>query len=219
MVSTEELLAHVGLFERATPAELALVASKSYVKAIARGQVLFSEGEPGDHLFVVAAGRVKVTVGSERGERLTLAVLKPGDSLGEMSVLDGSPRSATVEALDDARLVCVPSMVWLNLLQTSPAVCLALAEDLAARVRSLSNNAANLVFLDLPRRLANLLVTSSSSSGEVLFSQAEVAEQLGVTRPSLNRALSGLVRRQWVEVMRGRVIILEPAALAAFAQS
>ena len=219
MVSTEELLAHVGLFERATPAELASIAAQSHIKRIARGQVLFSEGEPGDHLFVVASGRVKVTLGSERGERLTLAVLGPGDSLGEMSVLDGSPRSASVEALDDASLVCVPSMVWLNLLQTSPAVCLALAEDLAARVRSLSTNAANLVFLDLPRRLANLLVASSSGSGEVHLSQSEVADQLGVTRPSLNRALSGLVRRQWVEVMRGRVIVLDPAALTAFAHS
>ena len=219
MVSTQELLSHVGLFERATAAEIAGIAAQSYLKRIARGQVLFSEGEPGDHLFVVATGRVKVMLGSDRGDRLTLAVLGPGDSLGEMSVLDGSPRSATVEALDDATLVCVPSLAWLNLLQTSPAVCLALAEDLAARVRSLSSNAANLVFLDLPRRLANLLVTSSNSMGEVHLSQGDVAEQLGVTRPSLNRALSGLVRRRWVEVMRGRVVVLDPAALAAFANS
>jgi CRP/FNR family cyclic AMP-dependent transcriptional regulator len=218
MLDPGELLSHVALFERATSDELAQLTSASFPRRLARGQLLFSEGDRSDHLFIVATGRIKVLVGSERGDQLVLSVLGPGDQLGELSIIDGHPRSATAEALDDATLLCVPADAVRSLLQTAPRVCLAFAEELAERVRHLTGAAADLVFLDLPRRLAKLLV--SRAEGDVVdLTQAEVAAQLGATRPPLNRALSGFQRRSWVEVARGRIVLLDRAALADFAGS
>jgi len=210
------VLSDVPLFGSASPAELAELAASTYSKRVSRGQVLFSQGEPSEHLYVVVSGRIKVLVNSERGENLVLAVISAGEAFGELSVLDGQPRSAGAEALEDAELLCVPAAALRRLLGTSPAVCLAVAEELAARLRNLTGSAADLVFLDLPRRLAKLLL-SREDQGEL--PQSEVAAQLGVTRPSLNRCLATFQRRGWVEVARSRVDVLDRPALARFAAS
>ncbi len=214
--NTVTMLSDVTLFSQASRADLEDLASSAYTKRLSRGQVLFSAGEPSEHLYVVVTGRVKVLVSSERGDSLVLAMVGAGEALGELSVLDGHPRSAGAEALDDVELLCVPAAALRRLLERSPAVCLAVAEELAARLRVLTGSAADLVFLDLPRRLAKLLV---SRDDLVDLPQAEVAAQLGVTRPSLNRSLSSFQRRGWVEVSRGRVEVLDREALLRFAES
>lgn len=210
------VLSNVALFDQASRQELEDLALSCYPKRLAKGQVLFSTGEPSEHLFVVVTGRVKVLVSSERGETLVLAVVGPGEALGELSVLDGHARSAGAEALDDVELLCVPAEALRRLLERSSAVCLAVAEELAGRLRHLTGSAADLVFLDLPRRLAKLLV---SREEQVEMPQAEVAALLGVTRSSLNRSLSGFQRRGWVEVTRGRVEVLDRTAMVRFAES
>lgn len=217
MTDAASLLSCVPLFAQASADELAALAAASHPKRIARGQILFSEGELSDHLYVVVSGRVKILVTSPRGEVLVLAVVGPGESMGELSVLDQFPRSASAEALDDVELLCVPAATLRNLLATSGSMCLAVAEELAARLRILTGSAADLVFLDLPRRLAKLL--TSGREDHVTLPQSEVAAQLGVTRPSLNRSLSSFQRRGWVEVSRGRVQVLDGAALALFSES
>ena len=210
------VLADVALFDQATPQELEDLAASCYLKRLGKGQVLFSAGEPSEHLFVVVMGRIKVLVSSERGDTLVLAVVGPGEALGELSVLDGHARSAGAEALDDVELLCVPAAALRRLLERSSAVCLAVAEELAGRLRHLTGSAADLVFLDLPRRLAKLLIAREE---QVEMPQAEVAALLGVTRSSLNRSLSGFQRRGWVAVTRSRVEVLDRPAMVRFAES
>lgn len=206
------------LFAGAAEDELERLVAQAFPRRLTRGQVLFVEGERSEHLFVVDRGRVKVLVASPRGDELVLSVLGPGHCLGELSVLDGADRSATAVALEDVALWVVPADAVRALLRRSPAVTLAVAEELAQRVRRLTGAAADLVFLDLPRRLAKLLSTEDGREVSDL-SQSELAAQLGVTRQSLNRALQRLQDRGWIAVAPGGVRVLDQAALVTFAHS
>ncbi len=220
MRDARDVLVRLPLFADASTDEVERLAAAAFPRRLARGQVLFVEGEHSEHLFVVETGRVKVLVGSPRGEELVLSVLAPDDALGELSVVDGFPRSATAVALDDVELWCVPADDVRTLLSGSPTVTLALAEELAARVRRLTGAAADLVFLDLPRRLAKMLVTGAhGETGVAGMAQSEVAAQLGVTRQSLNRSLARLQDRGWIEVQRSGVVVLDRQALERFASS
>ena len=212
-----QLLAQVAIFGVASPAELEQLAAQSYPRRLSKGQVLFVEGEPADAMYVVRSGRVKVLVGSQRGDELVLAVLGPGDSFGELSLVDGSPRSAGAEAVDDVQLVCLPAPAVQRLLASSAAVSLAMAQELAELLRARTGASADLVFLDLPRRLAKLLV-SGEETVEGL-SQAQVAARLGVGRQTLNRALGRFADRGWVDVQRAGIQVLDEPALRRFSQS
>jgi CRP-like cAMP-binding protein len=210
-----ELLADVPLLAHASPELRDRLASAAYPKKLARGQVLFVEGEPCDALYVVKTGRLKVSVTSPHGDELVLAVHGPGESIGELSLVDGGTRSAGAMAIDDTELVCLPRDAFLTMLRDSPDAAIALAQDLAAMLRRLTTSAADLVFLDLPRRLAKLLVTGDVDG----MAQAQVAARLGVGRQSLNKSLSKFVDRGWIEVQRAAVVVLDRAALERFAGS
>lgn len=215
------LLREVGLLAQVPLAELELLAAASSPRRLSRGQVLFVAGEPSSHLYVVATGRLKVLVSSPRGEELVLAVLEAGDSLGEVSVLDQQPRSASAEALEATTLLAVPAAALRELLDRCPSTVLEWAQDLAMTVRRLTGATADLVFLDLPRRLAKLLLDSAHGAdrADLGLSQGDLAARLGVTRQSLNRALGGLTRRGWVSVDGTAILLRDAAALRRFADS
>lgn len=213
-----------GLFAAAAPPELSEIAALGSARHLRRGQLLFSQGERSEHLFVVVSGRLKVLLSTPRGDELVLAVLGAGDALGELSVLDGQPRSATVAALDDVTLVALPAPALRELLGRSPGLALAWAQELSGTVRRLTGSTGDLVFLDLPRRLAKLLLDESKldnrqNTVEFGMSQTEVAARLGVARQSLNRALSSLQSRGWIRVEGARVVLRDRPALERFAGS
>ncbi len=214
-----EVLSCAPLFVAASPEELTTLAAAAFPRRLAKGQVLFVEGERSDHLYVVASGRLKIVVGSQHGDELLLAVLSVGESVGELGMLDGRPRSATAEALDQVELIAIPAETVRSVLATSTGLAMAWAQDLALTVRRLTGSAADLVFLDLPRRLAKLLVTGGDTEIDLGMSQSEVAARLGVTRQSLNRVLSSFTRRGWIRVDGSNVRLCDRAALARFAGS
>jgi CRP/FNR family cyclic AMP-dependent transcriptional regulator len=220
-----EELGRISLFAGLDQGELAAIARNAFVRRVGRGQVLFTQGEPSDHLFLVRSGRLRVFVASTHGEELVLSVCGPGSALGELSVLDREPRSATVDALEAAELIAVPGDDARTLLETSPKALRAVAIALAAGMRRLSGTAADLVFLDLPRRLAKLLLAESVTrpdgtiESQLAMSQSGVAARLGVTRQSLNRAMSALAQRSWITVEGATIRLDDVAALTRFAES
>jgi CRP/FNR family cyclic AMP-dependent transcriptional regulator len=227
-VHSEELvpaLRRTELFASADPDRLARLAARAFVRRFATGQVVFTEGEPSDHLYVVRTGRLRVLVTSPRGDELTLSVLGPGDTMGELSIIDGAARSASAEAVEATELLTLPAADVRAAFEADPALLLAVAGELAGIVRRLTGGTADLVFLDLPRRLAKLIVTESRQTRtgiirvEVGMSQSGLAARLGVTRQSLNRALSGLTRRGWLSAAGGGYVVHDLAALQRFADS
>jgi CRP/FNR family cyclic AMP-dependent transcriptional regulator len=174
---------------------------------------------------VVRRGRVRIFVASPHGEELTLAVLGPGDTMGELSIIDGAARSAGAQAMEATELLTLPAADVRAAFEADPALLMAVAGELAGIVRRLTGGTADLVFLDLPRRLAKLIVAEARRTPdgairlEAGMSQSGIAARLGVTRQSLNRALSGLTRRGWISAAGGGYVVHDVAALRRFADS
>jgi CRP/FNR family transcriptional regulator, cyclic AMP receptor protein len=142
-------LGRLSLFRDLPGPALQQLAADTYVRRLARGQILFTEGEPTEHLFVIRAGRLRVMVGSPRGEQLVLAVLTSGDVLGEVSVLDGQPRSAGVDAVEATELLAVPAVHVRRTLIGNPTALMAVAVQLAGAMRHRQRGGPG-----LPRRTA-----------------------------------------------------------------
>ena len=176
-----------------------------------RGEVLFHEGDPGDALFVVASGAVKVFLPSEDGEEAILATLRRGDFLGELALLDGAPRSASAVALEATETLALPREQFLALVAAEPAIRDALLALLAGELRRLTTHVAELHFLDLTGRLAARLARLAEEHGERLpdgtvrldapLTQTDLAAMIGATRQSVNKILGefeadGLLRME-----------------------
>jgi len=213
-------LRQTDLLRSVTARDLEPIAAASRVRNVRRGQVLFTAGDPSDTVILVISGRVKVVVRSADGAELTLTVVQPGGMIGELSVADGGPRSADAEALDDCRLLLVPNDLIAELSSRVPSVTQALMSSIAALLRRLTEAASDLVFLDLPRRVAKVLLSQpTGADGEIALkmSQEELAHQVGGSRQSVNAALRGFERRGWIEVHGRAVTLRQPEALARFA--
>ncbi len=218
-------LAGVPLFATLSSDALGQLARAAFVRRLGPGQVLFVTGEPSDHLYVVRSGRLRVMTTSPHGEQLVLSFAGPAEVIGELSALDRQPRSADVVAAEASVLIAVPTLAARAVLESDPGAVLAVALQLAAHVRRLTGAMSDLIFLDLPRRVAKLLLSrefllpDGRTVSDLGGSQTMVAAQLGVSRQSLNKALSGLARRGWIEVEGQRVVLLDPRALQKFMQS
>ena len=213
------------LFGVAGPESLRVLASRAYVRRFAVGQIVFTEGEPSDHLYVVRSGRVRIFVASAHGDELTLTVLTVGDSIGELSIIDEQPRSASAAAIEATELLTIGADSMRAALTADPSLLWTVAGELAATVRRLTGSAGDMVFLDLPRRLAKLIVAEATAGNdgalrvELGMSQSGVAARLGVTRQSLNRALTGLARRGWISARGHGYVIEDLPSLRRFADS
>jgi CRP/FNR family transcriptional regulator, cyclic AMP receptor protein len=200
--------------------DLGPIAAASRLRNVRRGQVLFTAGDPSETVILVISGRVKVVVRSADGAELTLTIIQPGGMFGEISIADGGPRSADAEALEDCRLLFVPIEVVAELSSRVPSVTQALMRSVAATLRRLTEAASDLVFLDLPRRVAKVLLSQPRGDDEVIelkMSQEELAHQVGGSRQSVNAALRGFERRGWIEVRDRAVTLRQAEALARFA--
>jgi CRP/FNR family cyclic AMP-dependent transcriptional regulator len=206
---------------RSVPAEdIEAIAAASRLRVFRRGQVVFTSGDPGDTLIVVVSGRVKVMVRAADGGELTLTIVQSGGVFGELSVADGGPRSADAETLEECRLLFVPREIIQDICSRVPSAAQALASSLAATLRRLTEAASDLVFLDLPRRVAKVLLGQPRGDDGIIrqkMSQEEFARQVGGARQSVNSALRGFERRGWIEVHDRAVTVKQAAALGRFA--
>jgi CRP/FNR family transcriptional regulator, cyclic AMP receptor protein len=214
------ILRATNLFNSVPVSDLEAVVAGSRVRTFRRGQLLFTAGDPGDTVIVVVSGRVKVVVRSADGAELTLTVIGPGGMFGEVSVADGGPRSADAETLAECRLLFVPRQIIQDICGREPTAAHALLVSIAANLRRLTEATSDLVFLDLPRRVAKVLLSQPRGEDGLIsppVSQEELAHQAGGSRPSVNATLRGFERRGWIQ-MRGRaVIVTQAAALSRFA--
>jgi CRP/FNR family transcriptional regulator, cyclic AMP receptor protein len=192
------------------PASLDLVAAALRVRRFRRGETIFHAGDPGDSLFIIAAGLVKITIPSDEGsEPAILTTIGPGGFFGELSLLDGAARSATAVALEAVEAHILRRDVFERLLDDEPGLRTALLVALASEIRRLTAQVEDLHFLDLPGRLTRHLLRSvSAASGDASgdgnglvgehrlswpFTQAELAGMIGGSRQSVNRLLADLV--------------------------
>ncbi|WP_433802923.1 Crp/Fnr family transcriptional regulator [Actinomycetospora sp. CA-084318] len=218
-----QALAVCPLFADVNEADLRQLASAGSMRRYRRGQLLFSEGDPGDSMLVVVDGSLKAVSASAHGEELLLAVVDPPGVVGELTVADGGRRSATVTALTDASVLRLERDVVLAVAAGSPALTHALLGSLAEVVRRLTGAAADLVFLDTPRRVAKFLLSLEASESSTRIrsrlTQTEMAHRVGTSRQSLNAALQGFRRRGWITVAGQEIELRDPVALRHYVES
>jgi CRP/FNR family transcriptional regulator, cyclic AMP receptor protein len=200
--------------------DLSAVAAASRLRSFRRGQILYTRNDRSDTVIVVVSGRVKVTIRSADGGELTLAIIGAGGLFGELSVADGGPRSGDAETLEDCQLLLIPRETVHDVCARVPAASLALARAVVGTLRRLTEATADLVFLDLPRRVAKVLLSQPRGEDGVIrqkMSQEEFAHQVGGTRQSVNAALRGFEKRGWIEVHDRAITVKQAAALSRFA--
>jgi CRP/FNR family cyclic AMP-dependent transcriptional regulator len=208
------------LLRSALAEDLSAVAAASRLRNFRRGQVVFSRDDPGDTVLVVVSGRVKVVIRSADGGELTLTVIQAGGLFGELSVADNGPRSTDAKTLEECQLLLIPREPVQDLCARVSSVAQALTSSVAAAVRRLTDQAGDLVFLDLPRRVAKVLLSQPSGADGLIrlrMSQEGLAHQVGGTRQRVNAALRSFERRGWLEVRDRTVIVKQAAAPGRFA--
>lgn len=183
---------------------------------LTRGHAIFQEGEPGDRLYVIAQGKMKLGRRSNDGRENLLAVLGPGEMFGELSLFDPGPRTATASAVNDAVLFELDHAELVAWLQTYPAVAKHLLHALARRLRRTNEALADLVFSDVPGRVAKALLDLSRRFGQEVddgirvahdLTQEELAQLVGASRETVNKALADFAGRGWVR-REGRAVVL-----------
>jgi len=186
----------------------------------ASGQVICYQGDPGDRLYVVVEGLVKVVLTSERGDEIVLRTLGNAEIFGELALLDGAPRSASVVAVEPTYVFMLLRTQLLGLMRRHPGLADEFLRMLGQLVRRLTEQAGDLVFLDLAGRLAKLLLQLVEKYGRgpdgVLdrrLTQSDLAAMIGASRPAVNRALQALAARGLIALQDHAIVIRDVAGL------
>lgn len=215
------ILRKARLFEHLGEEALERLAERAIKRTYAKGRLIFHQGDEARSLFVLVEGAVKVYVTSEDGDKMLLVTLRPPDVFGEIAILDAGDRSASAETLGPAELLEIGRDPFLGLLESDPPIMRDLLRGLGGVLRRLTDQTADLVFLDLPSRVAKFLVSSYESRGEksgagdldLELTQGDIAALVGGSRQSVNQALKGLERRGYIEVTGRSIKITDPEGL------
>jgi len=211
------LLKRTQLFGELDEQTLAHLANKAVERSYKKGQLIFHQGDAGDSLFVVVEGLIKVFVTSEDGDEMVLVTLQPPDTFGELALVDGGSRSASAEALETTQVIALTRPMLLELLHAQPGVTEPLLRSLGRLLRRLTEQAADLVFLDLHGRVAKLLLQFTEERGtageagvilDLHLTQTDLAAMVGGSRQSVNQILKTFEGRGYIEV-RGRKIVVK----------
>lgn len=216
MTGYTHLLQRVSLFEKVDEAELGRLTRLLVPRQVTKDTRIVTRGEPGDSMFIIAKGRVKVMFYGENSREVILTILKEGEFFGEMSLLDGLTRSANVVATEDSTLLILRRDSFAEHMQKSPATALNIMAELSRRLRRADEIIGNLSTLDVYGRVAHIMIDLAKRDGEeteagILIrerpTQQDIASMIGTSRETVSRVLSEFQRRGFVE-MRGREILL-----------
>ena len=201
------------LFARLPEDELLQLAERSRARAFKRGDTIFRKDDPGTHLYLVLDGAVKIALPGEFGQEALVSIMRAGDFFGELALFDGSPRSASATALEDTRAALLARDDFLAFLETHPAAVRVVLDALAKTVRRLSDRVEDLIFLDVPSRVAKYLLDLAQVDGdqklELTLTQDELAAFIGASRVSVNRVLGDLERREIIAIRRRHIVITD----------
>ena len=190
-----DVLGEVPIFAALTGEERGELASHMRVRQFAHDEVIFHRDDPSGHFFVIVAGTVKLAAQDDAGREVTIAILRGGGHFGELELFDDLPRSITVTAITETQVLALARNDFFGVLERHPRAMRVLITSLARVIRDTSRRIEDLVFLDLPSRVAKALLDLRSlhgSNGEIHLTQEDLASFVGATRASVNRVLSDL---------------------------
>jgi len=218
----DDVLMRAPLFEALDDDSAAALRAGITIVELARADRLFEEGASGDQLYVILDGKIKLTRAAADGRENLLSVLGPGEMFGELSLFDPRPRTASATAVTDSRLAALAHDDLRSWLTGRPDVALHLLQALARRLRRANDVMADLVFTDVPGRVAKNLLDLADRFGTVQedglqvnhdLTQEELAQLVGASRETVNKALADFAARGWLQLAAKSVLLIEPERL------
>lgn len=220
-----QFLASTELFSDLTNAQLALISQDIIPRRYEQGEVIFREGDPGEVLYMVQTGQVRIFVNSLDGSETSVILFgRAGDIFGELAVIDGLPRSATAVALDKTTLYTIQRQTFSQHMRHMPQLSFNFMHELTKKVRYNTRQMDSLTSLPVPQRLARKLMELAQNYGRVqangvvidmTLTQSNLASLIGATRESTNKALRDFRQKEWILLEQGQITILDPEALRA----
>jgi len=222
MTRADDVLRETPLFEALSAEDTEALRSAVIDVQLDRGERLFSEGDTGDKLYIILTGKIKLSKAAPDGRENLLSVHGPGEMFGELSLFDPIPRTSSATAVTNARLAGVAHDELRTFLSTRPEVAMHMLQALAQRLRRINEVKADLVFTDVPGRVAKALLdlaerfgTSSPAGIQVHhdLTQEELAQMVGASRETVNKALADFAARGWLQLAARSVLITDPDRL------
>jgi CRP/FNR family cyclic AMP-dependent transcriptional regulator len=214
------------LFRGLSAATIQQIASLSVRRPYPMGAIIFSQGDPGDALYGIVTGKVRISASAPDGKEMFLNIMEPGDTFGEIALLDGYPRTATASATAPSELLIIMRDPFLALLQREPGLSIHLLRLLCQRIRWTSGLAEDSALLALPARLARRVLSLAKLHGHpvlngvhLVISQEDIARFLGISRQVVNQYLQIWKANGWVELGRAKMTILDEQALQRTSES
>jgi CRP/FNR family transcriptional regulator len=222
-----DALREVSLFQDLAPDELQTLSHQVVRKEYGRNELIFSQEDRGDGLYIVAAGHVSITRQNPNGDELILAMYVPGEYFGELALFDEEPRSASASAIDECSVYFLSRASFRSFLGTHPAALLSCLEVIVGQLRRCTDLADEIALLDVRSRLARRLLrlakqgvveSERSTPGGVAsyrITQQQLANMMGATRESVNKHLNGFVAEGIIRLERGHIHVLDFKKLEA----
>ncbi|MFO7682597.1 MAG: Crp/Fnr family transcriptional regulator [Chloroflexota bacterium] len=209
-------LQQVPFFADLSHDELGELSSRLVSRRFGSGQIIFHHGDPGGLLYIIRKGKVKIAYSTLEGQEALLAILGEDDFFGELALLDEAPRSATAEAIEPTETLTLHREDFIRFIRNNPDFSLHVLQTLTLRIRNLNNQISDIFFLDLPARLARVLLNLAEQHGvpskegiriDLSLTQTDLAEMTGATRVSINKALGRFRREKWISI-KGRAFTI-----------
>ncbi len=197
--------------------DIARIAQAVRPRFYPKNSIIVFEDDPGDSLYVVVGGQVKIVLIAEDGREVILSIRSKGEFFGEMSLIDDEPRSAHVIAMEDANLLVLRRDDFRRCLTDVPEIAVGLLRALCTWMREADARIGGLILLDVPGRVARLLLQlADEGDGEHIskrITHHQIAQMLGSSRETVSRTMSSLANQRIIEVARRKIAILNRPAL------
>ncbi len=217
-----QFLAGIPLFSTLDVEGMRDLAAVTRRHAFHQGEIIFHRDDPGNTLFVIKSGRVRIYISSPEGQEVALAVFGPGEAFGELALLDGQPRSASAVAIEPVETYCIQRSDFINVATKRPRIALQMLATLSQRLRQTDTMVEDLLFLDVHGRVAKKLLELAESNGtrspegiriEMKLTQTDLARMVGASRESVNKVMSYLLDKEYVSVEKRKITVMRLAEL------
>jgi CRP/FNR family cyclic AMP-dependent transcriptional regulator len=206
-----EALRTIPLFANVDDHDLAQIAASATLCTYSKSSIIITEGDTSSSLYIILSGEAKVFVSDEDGRTNVINRLGPGDYFGELSLIDGEPRSASIETLTKCQLSIFSRQYFVSFLEANPRVAIRLLEGMVQRLRCTTRHAKDLALMDVFGRIANVLLKSATEEGGRLMTppltQQDIADQVGSSREMVSRILKDLRAGDYISMDGKRFII------------
>jgi len=219
-LTAQTIFERTRLFRGLPLATIQQISALSMRRSYSNGAIVFSQADPGDALYGVVTGKIRISASSPSGREMFLNIMEPGDTFGEIALLDGRHRTATASAITQSELIIITRDHFLDLLKREPQLVSHVVQLLCERIRWTSGLAEESALLSVPERVARRLLSLGQLHGhktpngvELSISQEDVARFLGLSRQVVNQYLQNWKIQGWLTLGRGKIVIVDEPAL------